>query len=189
MLVSTDHSPGRGGRANPRSRSNTGRSYTQLYEEEQAPPLPESRPAIKSSRTPTNERIAQIVTSDQGNRPHFNRSTTYDPYSQPRRDVSPVPSRSLTRVPSDSTMAKTAISNLRHVERSRERDVFADDSASYSNSWSDQSHREPSTSPATSADSGNGTPLAKRAPPPPPPPSRAKKPPPPPVPQKRTIYA
>ena len=177
-------------RSNRPSRSNTARSYTQAYEEAPPPPLPEVRPSIRSNKAPSG-RVADIMNSEYANsqsgRPHINRSTTFDPPRQPRRDVSPAGSRPLSRVPSDSLMIRTTKSNLRTIDRSQDRDIFADDTPYSSNSSPDQSYEDASVSPATSTGSGANTPLSKR-PPPPPPPSRAKKPPPPPVPQKRTVY-
>ena len=159
-----------------------------IYEEEAPPPMPERRPTISSTRVPTNDRIVQIATSDAASsRPQFGRSTTYDVPAQPRRDMSPIGSRPMSRVPSDSLMVSSVRSNLRRTDRSQDQDVFADDSPPNSRNSPDNYYGDLSTSPSTSVGSA-GVPLAKRAPPPPPP-SRAKKPPPPPVPQKRTVYA
>ena len=178
----------RGTRSNPRSRSNTGRSQMAIYEEETPPAMPELRPTIRSTRLPTNDRIAQMATSDAASsRPQFGRSTTYDIPAQSRRDMSPIGSRPLSRVPSDSLMVSAARSNLRRTEPSQYQDIFADDSSPYSQNSPDNYYGDQSVSPSTSVGSA-GAPVAKRAPPPPPP-SRAKKPPPPPVPQKRTVYA
>ena len=172
----------------PRSRANTLRSTTYDAVEEPPPPPPEVRPSIKS-RVPSG-RVADIMSAElsdrPSSRPSYNRSTTFDAPAQTRRDFSPIGSRPLSRVPSDSLMVRTARLNLRGNERGQEQDVFADDSTFYTNSSPDQSYGD-SVSPATSHGSGSATPLTKRAPPPPPP-SRAKKPAPPPVPQKRTVY-
>ena len=176
------------GRPNPRSRSNTVRSNT--YDSiPEAPPQVE-RPSIKSNRN-ISGRLGDVANydSDRSNspRPQFQRSTTYDAPAMIRRDMSPAGSRPLSRVPSDTLVVRTARTNLRTVDRQQDHDVFADDSASYSNSSPDPSYGDPSISPATSTGSSVAG-LTKRAPPPPPP-SRAKKPAPPPVPQKRTIYS
>lgn len=188
--VSSTQFPSRPGRSTPRSRSNTVRSYTQHVEPvEEAPPVVEVRPAIKSSRS---SRYGEQLTSDYSPgvlsvRPNFPRSTTFDTVHNPSRDLSPGNRPRITRVPSDSLMIRTARSQLRSVE---EQDIFADDSASYTNSSPDHGYGEQSVSPATSHGSGSLTPLfgKKSAAPPPPPPSRAKKPPPPPVPAKRTVF-
>ena len=156
----------RGGRQNPRSRSSTVRSYTQPEPEPE--PMPEIRPTIRSNTSRT-------ATSNT-HRPGFNRSTTYDPSAQPRRDLSPAHSAPLSRVPSDSLMIKTARSNLRNHQ---DPDVFGDDSSP------DHSYYDRASSPATSnASSSNASLTGARRAPPPPPPSRAKKPPPP-IPAKR----
>ena len=178
----------RGGRPNPRSRSNTVRSYTQQVEPvEDTPPVVEVRPAIKSGRVQTSNRFAEQGLSDYSSsvstRPNFARSTTYDNSSHSSRDLSPANMPRISRVPSDSLMIRTARSQLRNVE---EQDVFADESGSYTNSSPDHGYGEQAISPATSHGSGSFTPLKKSAAPPPPP-SRAKKPPPPPVPAKRTV--
>ncbi|KEF61435.1 uncharacterized protein A1O9_03001 [Exophiala aquamarina CBS 119918] len=172
----------RGGRPTPRSRSNTVRSYTQYVEPvEEAPPVVEVRPTIRSSRAPSD-----YTPSVSTSRPNLGRSTTFDHSPQPTRDLSPGTMPRITRVPSDSLMIRTARSNLRNVE---EHDVFADDSGSYTNGGSDHGYGDQSVSPATSHGSGTFTPGSgkKGAAPPPPPPSRAKKPPPPPIPAKRSV--
>lgn len=176
--------PYRGGRPNPRSRSNTVRSYV-----EEPVPVVEVRPSIKSGRAQTN-RYGDLPMSEHSPaaspRPPFGRSTTYDGGQYINRDLSPANATRLSRIPSDSLMIRTARSTLRNVE---EQDVFADDSGSYTNSSPDHGYGEQSVSPATSHGSGSLTPLTgkKSAAPPPPPPSRAKKPPPPPVPAKKSV--
>ena len=168
-------------RPSPRSRSSTVRSYA--YDTVEEPPPPTERPAIKS-RT-LSSRVGELVSNDYDRsnsaRPQINRSTTYDVPAMARRDMSPVGSRPLSRIPSDTLMVKNARSNLRTVDRPQDQDVFADDS----NSSPDLSYGEASVSPATSVGSSAAQ-FGKRAPPPPPP-SRSKKPPPP-VPQKRTVF-
>lgn len=175
--------PTRGGRPNPRSRSNTVRSYTQSVEplEEEAPI--EFRPKIIASRS---SRYAESSNdfSAAPIRPNYGRSTTFDTSPQSTREISPVTRPGISRLPSDSLMIRTTRSNLRNVD---EQDIFGDDSGSYTNS-SDRGYGEQSVSPATSHGS-DLTPLtSKKSAPPPPPPSRAKKPPPPPVPAKRSVF-
>ncbi|OAL33926.1 hypothetical protein AYO20_06761 [Fonsecaea nubica] len=171
-------------RPNPRSRSNTVRSYTQTVEPaEETPAVVEVRPTIKSNRS---GRFADQPTSDYSPaRPNYARATTFNDSPTPR-DLSPATRPGIARVPSDSLMIRTARSQLRSVD---EQDVFADESGSYTNSGSDRGYGEQSVSPATSHGSESVTLLGgkKSAVPPPPPPSRSKKPPPPPVPAKRTV--
>jgi hypothetical protein len=164
--MSSTHLPTRPTRPNPRSRSSTLRSYTQPEPEPE--PAPEIRPTIRSNSS-------RAMTSGSM-RPSFGRSTTYDTAGSQRRDLSPVHSAPLSRVPSDSLMIKTARSNLRsHPDQ----DVFGDDSSP------DHSYGDRASSPATSNASSSNAPLGGRRAPPPPPPSRSKKPPPP-IPAKRT---
>lgn len=183
LMLSSRQTRGDRPNAHPRSRSNTVRSHT--YSTAEEPPVVE-RPSIKSNRTPSG-RLGDIINQEydrpSSTRPQFGRSTTYDAPAMLRRDMSPAGSRPLSRVPSDTLMIRTGRGNMRNPQ---EHDVFADDSASYSNGSPDPSYGDASISPATSTGSSAAA-LTKRAPPPPPP-SRAKKPPPP-VPQKRTAYA
>ncbi|KAG9784576.1 BAR-domain-containing protein, partial [Aureobasidium melanogenum] len=179
----------RGGRPTPRSRSNTVRSYTHHIEPVEETPAVEVRPAIRSSRTQP-ARYAENPMADYSPgvspRPNFARSSTIDSPAYSSRELSPGIRPLMARVPSDSLMIRTARSQLRNVE---EHDVFADDSASYTNSSPDHGYAEQSVSPATSQGSNSFPPSTgrKSSAPPPPPPSRAKKPPPPPVPAKRTV--
>ncbi|KAJ9612356.1 hypothetical protein H2200_003953 [Cladophialophora chaetospira] len=176
--------PTRGGRPNPRSRSNTVRSYTQSVEplEEEAPI--ELRPKITTSRSSRYVESSNDYSPALPTRPNYARATTFDTSPHSSRDLSPAIRPGISRIPSDSLMIRTARSNLRNVD---EQDVFGDDSGSYTNS-SDRGYGEQSVSPATSHGS-EVTPLtSKKSGPPPPPPSRAKKPPPPPVPAKRSVF-
>lgn len=173
----------RGGRPNPRSRSNTVRSHTQNVEpvEEETPV--EVRPKITASRSSRPLDQSSDHSPAPSMRPNYARATTFNDFPQPTRDLSPATRPGISRIPSDSLMIRTARSNLRSVD---EQDVFGDDSGSYTNS-SDRGYGDQSISPATSHGS-EATPLAsKKGGPPPPPPSRAKKPPPPPVPAKRSV--
>ncbi|EXJ63167.1 hypothetical protein A1O7_03612 [Cladophialophora yegresii CBS 114405] len=174
--------PTRGGRPNPRSRSNTVRSYTHGAEPVDEAPV-DVRPKITTSRS--NQYVYQ--SSDYSPAPqlraNYARAATFNDSPQPSRDLSPATRPGISRIPSDSLMIRTARSNLRNVD---EQDVFGDDSGSYSNS-SDRGYGDQAISPATSHGS-EATPLtSKKSGPPPPPPSRAKKPPPPPVPAKRSV--
>ena len=173
--------PNRGGRPNPRSRSNTVRSMTTTVEPlEEETPL-EIRPKITTSRS--SRYADNIDYSPAPPRPNYARATTFDTSPHSSRDLSPINRPNISRIPSDSLMIRTARSNLRNVD---EQDVFGDDSGSYTNS-SDRGYGDQSVSPATSHGS-EITPLSsKKSAPPPPPPSRAKKPPPPPVPAKRSV--
>ncbi|RMD41474.1 hypothetical protein DV735_g3640, partial [Chaetothyriales sp. CBS 134920] len=173
----------------PRSRANTLRALAyETTEDPSLPPQPaEIRPSIKSRTQPALVGAAETAELAPP-RPLVNRSLTLDA-AQPRRDISPpagIQRPPISRVPSDTLMAKAARLNLRSTDRAQSEGVFANDSATYSDSSLDQSHA--SASPTASTVSGSATPLKKRAPPPPPP-SRALKPPPPPLPQKRTVYA
>ncbi|OQV01923.1 BAR domain-containing protein isoform 3 [Cladophialophora immunda] len=174
---------GRSGRPNPRSRSNTVRSYTQTSEPAEEPAVIEVRPTIKSNR---GGRFADQPTLEYSPaRPNYARATTFND-SHAVRDLSPATRPGIARIPSDSLMIRTARSQLRSVD---EQDVFADESGSYTNSGSDRGYGDQSVSPATSHGSESVNLLSgkKSAVPPPPPPSRSKKPPPPPVPAKRTV--
>lgn len=174
----------RGSRPNPRSRSNTVRSYTLNAEPlEEDAPVVEVRPKITASRSSRYTDHAFDHSPAPSMRPTYARATTFNDSPQPSRDLSPVTRPGISRIPSDSLMIRTARSNLRNVD---EQDVFGDDSGSYTNS-SDRGYGDPSISPATSHGS-EVTPLTgKKGGPPPPPPSRSKKPPPPPVPAKRSV--
>jgi hypothetical protein len=174
--------PSRGGRPNPRSRSNTVRSYTQTVEPiEETAPI-EIRPTIKSSRSVQNSAGPSLDRSPVPiMRPSYGRATTYNDSSPSSRDLSPNIRPGVSRIPSDSLMIRTARSNLRNVDE----DIFADDPPSYTNG-SDRSYDHQSVSPATSHGSDVTSLMGKKSAAPPPPPSRAKKPPPPPIPAKRS---
>lgn len=168
----------------PRSRSNTVRSFlsTHSQQDEEQP-----RPSIRSTRTPSARYGDLAVTEEERMpRPGFPRSTTYQQTAHPRTELSPVAPNRLSRVPSDSLMLQSTISNLRRVDTSSsQRNVFDDESPTYIT--------QRSVSPPTPQSSGSQTPLngGRRAPPPPPP-SRASKPglgkpAPPPPPAKRAL--
>lgn len=171
----------------PRPRSNTVRSFMSTHsQQEETPRSPVAeRPSIKSRVPSFPARYAEPI-EDEPRRPAFGRSTTYQPAPQARRDLSPVPSNRLSRVPSDSLMITQTRNNLRRVDTmNSQQDVFADEAQSYR-----------SVSPQTPQSTGSQTPMngGRRAPPPPPP-SRASKPnglgkpAPPPPPMKRTLIA
>ena len=174
-----------------RSRSNTAHSYSDRFavQEEPPPPSPESRPAIKSHRTVSN------YSTNDGIRPNYARSTTFEGPAQLRRDFSPTPSinsSKLSRIPSDSLTIRT--SNTRPMSRIASHtlpgnDVFNDQYDSGVIDSPDRSYDGRSISPATSHGSfaAGSAFIGSKKGPPPPPPSRAKKPPPPPPPAKRAI--
>src|ERR1700761_6033485 len=172
----------RGGRPNPRSRSNTVRSYTQNVESVEEAPV-EVRPKIATSRNSRHTDHSSDYSPAPSMRPNYARATTFNDSPQPSRDLSPATRPGISRIPSDSLMIRTARSNLRSLD---EQDVFGDDSGSYTNG-SDRGYGDQSISPATSHGSEVTPFTSKKGGPPPPPPSRAKKPPPPPVPAKRSV--
>lgn len=180
--------PARGTRSNPRSRSNTIRSYTYEAAEERQP-TPEPRPTIRSAGRTASARFGEQereYSAPSPVRPPYTRAaTTYDGQSSASRDRSPAGLVPLARVPSDSFMVRNARSNLRNVDTSQDRDVFGDDSAYYLNNTSERSFG--GLSSTTSQGSNSTLPIiGKKKPPPPPPPSRATKPAPPPLPSKRS---
>ena len=200
-------------RKNPRSRSNTAHSYADRYntvEEEPEMPPPEVRPSIRSNRATSSNYLPESPRRESQNydlasfRPIYNRSTTFEGPTQLHRDISPVSSQRMSRVPSDSLSMRTQRLPLRPLSRVMTgNDVFddpSDTSNSYSNSTSspDRFFIERAASPATSHGSGPSRTVSSstlnamssngKKPPPPLPPSRGKKPPPPP-PMKRSALS
>ena len=191
--------------------SNTAHDYADRYEAaERGPPTPppDTRPAIRSTRTASSNtalepaRSARQYPDLSSGKSDLNRSTTFEGPTQLRRDASPVSIAPMSRVPSDSLTMRAQRSQLRPLTRSTTAsemlDGHSDDSTLTSSP--DRSYRDRSASPATSHGStppsrsasystlnSVTTTTMKQAPPPPP--SRSKKPPPPPPPMKRSALS
>ena len=181
-----------------RSRSNTAHAYRDRYDAfEEEPPLPEMRPAIRSTKT-TSEvpRKDPVCTEYDHRQPSFGRAGTF---AEPmhRTESSPGPPSRLSRVPSENFAVQAQRSQLRSVQRAASGNVAYNDAITHTpfNSSSPErffDERQRSASPATSYESGpsrstsfttlDGAAGNGKKAPPPPPPSRAKKPPPPPPP-------
>ena len=156
----------------------------------------ETRPAIRSTRTTSNNICAEPQFGD--GRPGTHRASTFEGPRQLHRDDSPVETQRMSRVPSDNVTMRAQRDRLRPLAtRGNENNDLSNDPSDESAYYDspDRSHKERSASPATSY----GSALSRNAsystldvasngkkPPPPPPPSRAKKPPPPPPPMKRS---
>ena len=182
----------------PRSRSNTAHAYGDRYNAfEEEPPLPETRPAIRSTRTTSDMPKRDTSGAEHDYRhPSLGRASTFvEPMNH--RDSSPGPPPRLSRVPSENFAVQAQRSQLRSVQRATSGNPTYNEINNHTpfNSSSPErflDERQRSASPATSYDSGpsrstsyttlDGAIGNGKKVPPPPPPSRAKKPPPPPPP-------
>ena len=170
---------------------------------EEEPPIPETRPSIRSSRTTSTAVLSESPRHENDfdldyQRPGVNRSTTFQGPTQ-LRDMSPIGGARLSRVPSENINMRAQRSQLRPLNRAASgSDVLGDsfDELNFKNGDSpDRTYEtgsQRSASPALSQGSApsrnasysalsSSLPNSKKQPPPPPP-SRAKKPPPPPPP-------
>lgn len=173
-------------------------------EDEASMPPPDIRPSIRSTRTASNNMLSEsprreTQTHDNDFRPPpVGRSTTFEGPTQ-LRDMSPIGTSRMSRVPSENINMRAQRSQLRPLQRvTSGNDTFNDpyDDPSFTNNgidrpWEVGSQR--SASPALSQGSAapsrtasystlsSSLPSSKKQAPPPPP-SRAKKPPPPPPP-------
>ncbi|KAL9041857.1 MAG: hypothetical protein Q9214_003964 [Letrouitia sp. 1 TL-2023] len=195
-------------RKNSRSRSETAHAYTERYKEDESQvPLPESRPAIRSSRTASSQLKSQSPHREEQEpdlafgKPGITRSTTFEGPTQLHRDASPISIGRISRVPSDNLTVRAQRSQLRPTGRiTAGSELFNEPSdESMLASSPDRSYEERSASPATSYGSApsrsasystiNQAVTNNKKQPPPPPPSRSKKPPPPPPPMKRSALS
>ena len=150
------------------------------YDDELPPPVPESRPTIKASRTVSNN-----ISPESSYRPGAHRATTFEGPRQLHRDDSPVAYQRMARVPSDNVTVKSQRDRLRPLAtRANENNDGYSDPSDESTFYEspDRPFKERSASPATSHGSTisrtasystlDGALTAKKQPPPPPP-SRA----------------